>query len=665
MKTNVKFLSILLAALVGFSFSSKDAKEVNEAEENLVVRHVLRQNATNNEGAVVNTTDAPEANGLVSDVLAQVNTPTNGAVSMRFVAGIDSYTYENAQFNITLKDAEGTVVKAERSYTVSSAYLGVEANNEVKYASDLFGEGYNYLIAYTLTDIPEDYWNYQFDVTAETTQKSLNVATKRVSNYYNVKVNTFKVDGTKLETRYEKVALNEVYTVNAPVVEGYVASHDYVKGYLNEGEMATHNIYYSEVDVWDGTSVSASLSGAGTASDPYLIQSGADLAYLKSVVDAATSYKENTCSGQYFKMTKSIDLNGADFMIGYHTGWNAYDGFAGTFDGNNCSIRGLGIERSSESTGLFACVKKGALLKNLSLYGSVNGNETSGVAVGYLLGTIENVTSYVNISAVATIGGIAANGESSSSLISNCVNYGSVTGTKYIVGGIVGSGGHNVDECVNFGTVNTGSESGGIVGSTKTTGAITNNVNYGVVTGAHNLGGIVGSAKEKLENNTNYGSVSGTYTVGGVVGITTSAVSSCDNHGEVTGKTTHIGGIIGTSTSTVDNCENNGKVSGGSWGSAGIVASCTGDITNCVNNGDIYAEGQLGGIVGKLESATAKVSNNVNNGSINGTTKDDLVAGIVGNVTVAGYTDELKTILTTTNVNNGTCTGSDIHGKIS
>ena len=101
------------------------------------------------------------------------------------------------------------------------------------------------------------------------------------------------------------------------------------------------------------------------------------------------------------------------------------------------------------------------------------------------------------------------------------------------------------------------------------------------------------------------------------------------------------------STSTVDNCENNGKVSGGSWGSAGIVASCTGDITNCVNNGDIYAEGQLGGIVGKLESATAKVSNNVNNGSINGTTKDDLVAGIVGNVTVAGYTDELKTILTT------------------
>ena len=615
MKTNVKFLSILLAALVGFSFSSKEAKVANEAEENLVVRHVLRQNATNNEGTVVNTTDAPEANGLVSDVLAQVNTPTNGAVSMRFVAGIDSYAYENAQFNITLKDAEGTVVKAERAYTVSSAYLGVEANNEVKYAADLFGEGYNYLIAYTLTDIPEDYWNYQFDVTAETTQRSLNVATKRVSNYYNVKVNTFKVDGTKLETRYEKVALNEVYTVNAPVVEGYVASHDYVKGYLTEGEMATHNIYYSEVDVWDGSSVSESFSGTGTAEDPYLIQSAADFALLKEQAAAGTTYE-----GSYFKMTKSVDFNGANFIVST---------FAGTFDGNHCSVRGLLLDLNDYS-GLFSKTTAGEV-KNISTYGEVFGWGTVGAIAGEAKGLLTNCTNYATINGQANRGGIAG---ITHSKVTNCVNYGDslLRNSAWVVGGLIGTANGEVENCVNFGKVTgTTTDIGGLIANAQN--KVINCINFGDVIGATwGAGGIAAGSGANFVgiNCVNYGSVSGQGQVAGIVGKSQGEISNCINNGYVSVTVGLAGGIIGSSSGkvTVNNCVNNADLSLKGEKNGGIAGQLVSGslITNCVNNGKLQnLTNTSGGIVGLAEG---NVDSCKNYGSISATSWN--IGGIVG-----------------------------------
>ena len=672
-----KILSLLLVALFGASYSSANNVNVlSEAtnDENLIVRHVLRQNAANEEGTIINVANAPLANNLVSDVLAQVNVPTSGKISMRFVAGIDTYSYSNAQFNITLKNAKGEVVKAERSYSVSSAYIGVEVSDEVKYAADIFGEGYNYLIAYTLSDIPEDYWNYQFDVTASIGEEgslttSENVKTKVALSMLdvNLKVNLFNVDGSLIETRYEKVATNEVYTYNAPAIEGLVASHDYVKGYLSDSEMKTVNIYYSEVDVWDGVSVSESLTGSGTAADPYLIQSGADLAYLKSVVDAASSYKETPWSGKYFKMTKSIDLNGADFMIGYHTGWNAYDGFAGTFDGNNCSVRGININKSSGSTGLFACVMKAGTVKNFSAYGNVVGTTTAGTCIGYLLGRAENVTNYVNVSGKSTVGGIAANAESSSSNLVSCVNYGNITGSSYIVAGIAGSAGHNIDRCINFGTITATSDSGGIGGTTKTTGAITNNINYGTINGTSQLGGIIGTSSEKLENNVNYGSVKGTsYSVGGIVGKAQALVNNCTNYGTVDSSHTDAskndragsGGICGISSFNVTNCTNYGLIKGkaGCGGICGAFGGAVATMSDCVNYGTINGTNTSGGVIGKglwHETSRATVTKCTNYGEVSCTSY--IIGGIFGSFdsTIVSYCD---------NYGNVTSTGDNVGG---
>lgn len=414
-----------------------------------------------------------------------------------------------------------------------------------------------------------------------------------------------------------------------------------------------------EADVWDGTTVSTSLEGAGTAADPYLIESAADLAYVKSVVDAATTYTETPFKSKYLKMTTNIDMGNRNFMIGYHKGWDKYDGFAGVFDGNNYSIRGLNTTPIDGSAALFGCIMKTTgELKNLSVYGNVSGASTVGGAVAYLLGKATNVNNFATINATGgTIGGVVANQEGSGGDINNCVNYGNVTSTTYIVGGIVGSGGKNVFNSNNYGTITGTDVTGGVIGTTKNSGSINNCTNYGTVNAKGKSGGIVGNLLKPIYDCVNNGNLNGTWNIGGIVGQTEDAkatiISGCINNGNVTGATTHVGGILGSSTTAaVSNCENNGKVSGGTWGSAGIAANITGNVTNCVNNGAVSATGQLGGIVGKLNSNTAEVTGCTNKGNITGTANE--VGGIIGNVTVAGCTDQIKTIYETTNVNTGT-----------
>ena len=373
------------------------------------------------------------------------------------------------------------------------------------------------------------------------------------SSKYTVTVNYVDLDGTKVaEPEAIEFAYGEIVTIDAMDIDNLVPSHDYVKVHVLDN--ATVTIYYSPVDVWDGTSVSTSLQGTGTAEDPFLIQSAADFAYFASQVNANTAasgsnYKVTTFKGQYFKMTKSVDLNGHYLIVGMHAGWNNYQGFFGHFDGNNCSIRGIDLDGSagSSSTALFGCVNTGSI-KNLSIYGNVKGNSGAAGLVGYTVtnAIIENVTSYVNVtSAVSnkrqgTVGGIVANQENSAGALLNCVNYGTVTCDSYIVGGIVGSGGKDMTNCVNWGNVTGGNVSvGGISGSTKDKGTISGCINYGTVIGATTaygqIGGIVGTCKKPITNCVNYGTVIGTISKGvsGICGTNSSTETDCVNYGEI------------------------------------------------------------------------------------------------------------------------------------
>ena len=503
---------------------------------------------------------------------------------------------------------------------------------------------------------------------------------------YLVTVNYLYLDGTlAAEADVLEYADGEFFTVNAKAVEGYVASHDYVKGHIF-GAGKTITIYYSQVDVWDGTSVSASLAGSGTEEDPYLIQSAADFAYFAGKINAVTGAagtinKVTTFKGQYFKMTKSIDLNGHNLIVGFHTGWNNYQGFFGTFDGNNCSIRGINVKPTTgTSSALFGCIAKEGTLKNLIVYGNTSGASSVGSVVAYQLGKVDNVTSYVTVTATGgTVGGVVANQEGSAGALTNCVNYGNVTSKTYIVGGIVGSGGATLENCVNWGNVQGASECiGGIAGTTKdkdgtyisgcynygsvaTTAKdkgmvagiagkclkpVSNCYNFGTITGVNTIGGIVGSTTKSITNCENHGTVNATsWLVGGIAGSadTGANVTGCKNYGDITSTADCVGGIIGSSKGIVSNCENYGTIKG-TGRSAGIAYYSNGTIENCVNNGNVIGGWDLGGIlawVGDGQSAT--ITNCTNNGNVTGSWNNGGIFGLAhdnaGTVTITGCTN--------------------------
>ena len=338
-----------------------------------------------------------------------------------------------------------------------------------------------------------------------------------------VTVNYLYLDGTvSAETDVYEYDNNYIYTVNAKTLEGYVASHDYVMG-QTLGEGAVINIYYSEVDVWDGTSVSTSLAGTGTAEDPFLIQSAADLAYVAKVVNDAAASTANF-KGQYFKMTKSIDLNGKALMIGSYSGSKVFHGF---FDGNNCSIRGINATQS-----LFGMLKDG-YIKNLSTYGTVTTTEKKGVAglVSYISSaTVENVTNYVNVTGVQQVAGIIGWLENTTvATVNNCVNYGTIKATSYQIGGIAGFAKGNITNCVNFGDVS--SSGSGYVGG---------------------IGGAAKDAKGSRTNCVNYGNISATSYIGGCFGQITATTTNCYSYGTakiISGTATTVGEVVGSGAS--------------------------------------------------------------------------------------------------------------------
>ena len=470
--------------------------------------------------------------------------------------------------------------------------------------------------------------------------------------------------GENLGTIYTKANQNGMCEVTAPPMTGYVAEYDYFILSTIHDEL-TRTVYYSTVDVWDGKTVSTSLQGSGTQEDPFLITSGADLAYIAGVVNAAAERAPNF-SGKYFKLTQSIDLNGHDLYIGSFSGWATRKGFYGFLDGNHCTIRGLDQNRS-----LFGTIEGGSL-KNLSVYGKVSSSpdEATGGIVAYVTsgGVLENLTSYVTINCTKTIGGIVGNAENQASTVKNCVNYGNVTASSWNIGGIAGSAGHDIIDCINYANVHsTGSDNvGGIAGSTKNTGRISGCFNYGKISSAHGrVGGIAGWSNTLVTGCVNYGTVTSSWDCGGIVGYVndgqSATITNCVNKGRVE-STTGVGGIFGfnhdnAGAITISGCENYGTVVG-TWGVGGIAGNTKAEISDCVNYGTLNAKGELGGIVGRCRG---KVTECTNAGYVKGT--QDIIGGIVGHLFDAAQTD----IINTTNNQNGTVEGpnaKEIIGKI-
>lgn len=186
--------------------------------------------------------------------------------------------------------------------------------------------------------------------------------------------------------------------------------------------------------IWDGSKSEGFSSGDGTTENPYLINSGKELAYLAHVVNSGEQDYRNT----YFKLVDDIYLNNVsdskwelmeeikvqgtdsmvldpDIQLWEPIGNSKNSKFAGHFDGNGKTIRGLYILTGDEDIknycGLFGHASEESIIENLTVRAS--NIDVNGKYVGIICGKSEG-------------------------LINNCVSRNAfVSGTKY-TGGIVG-----------------------------------------------------------------------------------------------------------------------------------------------------------------------------------------------------------------------------------
>ena len=378
------------------------------------------------------------------------------------------------------------------------------------------------------------------------------------------------------------------------------------------------------VGVYDGTSVSETLKGDGTLAEPYLINSGADLAKFIVVISANKEvnslindanaaettaaaaesrdpvYQPNVYMEDYYLITNDIIWSSyvaADGLTAPATLWSPiYAGyFGGVFDGGNHTIYGLFTNGTSESgTGMFS--RFNGTLKNLTIKDSYfSGNLYVGGFVGLAVSMVaENLTNYATVHAKSIeaiylgsfVGGIIgrAHNENTTVIINNCTNYATISN---ITQGTTG---------INAAAAGPGSlYGGGIIGS---------------------VGKVVILRINNCINNGNVISAYANAYAGGIIGYTNALsdviIDKCINTGNISYGTALVGGIVGQAATT--------SAAGG---------AITTLIKNCLNTGTVHSAKMVGGIAGRIYEQS-RVENCVTIGSVICNKSGEGSFGIVG-----------------------------------
>lgn len=269
-------------------------------------------------------------------------------------------------------------------------------------------------------------------------------------------------------------------------------------------------------DVWDG-SAEPWTHGTGVSSDPYLIETAANLAYLaQKVNEGYQAQGQAVFKNVYFLMTDNFSMSNINWtpignvnmnMQGYY--------FAGFFDGWYHNIEHLHIQSSADVCGLFGGLGDNGIIQRLSVTDS--GITSAGTGAGGIVGitfgeawvyqcSFTGAISISNGGSYCGAGGIAA-AAAESSYISECSFRGSITANNN--GGFTGAAG-----------------AGGIVGIAMDSSTIFSCYNTGNITASSFMlnvaAGIVAATLQ--ENNVsvkccyNVGTVSAS-TKGGIFGM--------------------------------------------------------------------------------------------------------------------------------------------------
>ncbi|MFQ6773448.1 MAG: hypothetical protein ACLRFG_03150 [Clostridia bacterium] len=380
----------------------------------------------------------------------------------------------------------------------------------------------------------------------------------------------------------------------------------------------------SNASVWDGTSSTIWTRGSGTEADPYLIESAANLAYLRNKVNSGTKY-----SGKYFLQTVNIDLNNSPWtQIG--TSSTSYY-FAGVYNGGDFGVTNIRLVNGAY-TGFFGvlCGSSSvyAEIKNLNVY--YDNTEYSGGAG--LVNTIFDYSKIDNCSVDGftirtTNGGTSAggivryswNGQITNCKASNISILMTGDGTTTKVGGIVGH--LQKGKCTDCIAQNIYIEVSGTMEGTSD-----NAEQPGV-------GGLVGSAYNAQQSNliSTGGTIYGTYNVGGCVGYRNSCsgyLENCSSNFDLiaTATNTRIGGILG-----------------GSDAHTGLFKLSNNMFTGTISgwaNGNYYIGGLVGYLSIRSSGSPITISNNLIQCAFIITDKPAYFGGVFayGSETVTGNT---------------------------
>ena len=264
---------------------------------------------------------------------------------------------------------------------------------------------------------------------------------------------------------------------------------------------------------WAQTAIPPS-EGDGSEGSPYIITKAEELEWFRNEVN-----RDGGDTKACAKLTADIDLK--DFCHAaddskIEKSWepigNSNKNYQGTFDGNGKTITNLYINATQAYMGLFGCTYQ-STIKNLTVENAnvTNTRNNTGILAGKA--GFESTLQNIKISETCQIkggddtGGIAGKLDGNAN---NCVNYATVQGIKD-VGGLFGyydRAGNSMTACANYGKVTASSQiAGGLVGYFSG-GTIQNCANYGAVTGTDRVAGMAAYVSAgKIQNVFSYGNV--------------------------------------------------------------------------------------------------------------------------------------------------------------
>ena len=494
-----------------------------------------------------------------------------------------------------------------------------------------------------------------------TAGESVSITIKTADNY---RFDGWYIDGVKKSS-------NSTYTFTMP--ESNVTITAKSSEFFDSSSKITAN-------KWNGTIASGFAGGSGTKDDPYLISTGAQLAYFAKRINSVD------ISSSYFRLTNSINLNGREWTpIGNNSTSpsSSYSPqFRGNFDGNGYIVYNfkVSVAQSYGYTyyGLFGYLGYGSTVKNLGVEDfSINITQSAEIYAGGLAGwasnaKITNCYAIGNISASATqasnsytktsatSGGLI--GKCHTSSINNCSANVEVYSEDYYSvsysGGLVGWFGYsNITNSHATGNVKSEFYAGGLV-AYACDATVTNSYSTSNVTINDNRmvypGGLIGKAEKTTITNCHAtGNITSDYWAGGLICETDSkcVISNSYATGNVYAEQDAGGFIAYSGASNIENCYSTGEIEGGYWCGGFIGKNCNSSsaITNCYSTGNViyHSYHSVGGFIGYN---MGDITNCYSTGNVSCATSCDFNQINVGGFVGESYSGNIKNCFATGNI---------------